>query len=291
MASAKVLIELFVRMVECSYLRSFKLKGTMKIFYAEYMKDYSTYTFSYVPYVVFRSTGEMTEIYDGGFLPYTGNIHLDHHIYYKSRSLRINLNSFEPGSENRRVDRKFENLEISVKWIPIHEFPISDTDFLGFCNEYSNQRFKGGEMGLDRLQFILKSPFLTDIIEFQLGGKLAGYVFVGQNNEMVHYWYSFYELEAFQELPLGKFMMLEIIRQSQQTDRKYCYLGTCYGAHSLYKVRDFKGVEFNDGTRWSTDVNLLKEWCKTDDSPLEMDRFKQLAPEEANRVIQHILNS
>lgn len=269
---------------------SYDADTAMKIIYAEYLKNYSTYTFSYVPYAVYRSESEMSEIYDAGFLPYTGNVALEHFLYYKARSLRINLTAFKPSSENRRVDRKFEDHEVAVKWIPVVDFNTEDDDFLAFCTEYSRQRFKGGEMESDRLHYILNSPFLTDIVEFVIDGVLAGYVFVAQNEELLHYWYSFYELEAFQDLPLGKYMMLEMIRQSQSSGRKYCYLGTCYGAHSLYKVRDFKGVEFSEGTTWSDDIKKLKEWCKSDDVALKSDRFKQLSPSEANDYIRSLAN-
>ena len=145
-------------------------------------------------------------------------------------------------------------------------------------------------MEADRLHYILNSPFLTDIVVFEIDGKRAGYVFIGQNEELIHYWYSFYELEDFQDLPLGKFMMLEMIRQSKDAGRKHCYLGTCYGAHSLYKVRDFKGVEYSDGSLWSTDIKRLKEWTKSDDKPLPSDRFKHLSPEEANAYIDSLLS-
>lgn len=261
----------------------------MKMFFAEYRKDYESYTFSYAPYVVFQSRDEMSEVYDSGFLPYTGNVELDHFLYYKARSLRVDLNKFDLGSENRRVSRKFEPFDVSVTWIPAQEFDFESDGFVSFCTAYSRQRFKGGEMPEERLDYVLHSPFLTDLVLFEIDGKKAGYVFVSQNGDMVHYWYSFYELEDFQDLPLGKYMMLEVIRLSKEKGLSHCYLGTCYGAHSLYKVRDFKGVEFSDGTRWSSDVKQLKTWCKNDDQEMESDRFKQLSSGEANDYLQELL--
>ncbi len=283
----------FIRLNACGFhilVLNYFETDFMKLFYSEYIKDYSSYTFSYVPYAVYRAREEMSEIYDAGFLPYTGNVDLDHYLYYKARSVRIDLATFEPGSENRRVQRKFENLNVEVNWVPVTEFDREDEGFVSFCSDYSRQRFKGGEMEADRLEYILGSPFLTDIVVYNIEGKRAGYVFVGQNEDLVHYWYSFYELEDFQDLPLGKFMMLDMIRQSKETGRKHCYLGTCYGAHSLYKVRDFKGVEYSEGSRWSSDVKRLKEWTKSDDEPLASDRFKQLSPEDANAYVDSLIN-
>lgn len=283
----------FIRLNACGFhilVLNYFETDFMKLFYSEYIKDYSSYTFSYVPYAVYRAREEMSEIYDAGFLPYTGNVDLDHYLYYKARSVRIDLATFEPGSENRRVQRKFENLNVEVNWVPVTEFDREDEGFVSFCSDYSRQRFKGGEMEADRLEYILGSPFLTDIVVYTIEGKRAGYVFVGQNEDLVHYWYSFYELEDFQDLPLGKFMMLDMIRQSKETGRKHCYLGTCYGAHSLYKVRDFKGVEYSEGSIWSADVKRLKEWTKSDDEPLASDRFKQLSPEDANAYVDSLIN-
>ena len=263
----------------------------MKIIYAEYLKDYSSYTFSYVPYAVYQSRNQMTEIYDSGYLPYTGNVKLNHHLYYKARSVRINLKKFEMGSENRRVKRKFDPYKVIVDWIPIEDFNTKDADFVAFCTEYSRRRFKGGEMESDRLKYILDSPFLTHIAQFEIDGKNAGYVFLSRNEKLVHYWYSFYELDEFQDLPLGKYLMMKILWQSKELGRTYCYLGTCYGPHSLYKVRDFKGVEFSDGSRWSNDISQLKSWCKNDDSDMHTDRFKGMPPDKANQYISSLLDS
>ena len=46
--------------------------------------------------------------------------------------------------------------------------------------------------------------------------------------------------------------------------KKYIYLGTCYGEKALYKVRDFKGIEFYDGNKWMKDNKILKDLCKSD---------------------------
>ncbi|MBY5959267.1 GNAT family N-acetyltransferase [Membranicola marinus] len=262
----------------------------MKLIFSEYVKDYDSYTFSYAPYVVFQNRNKMTETYEAGFLPYTGNLELDHFLYYKARSLRVNLAKFGMGSENRRVARKFEDFDVSVNWIPLEEFNVQSADFLNFCLRYSRERFRGGEMSKARLEYVLQSPFLTHLIIFEIAGKTAGYVLSSQNKEIIHYWYSFFELEDFQDLPLGKYMMLEVIRRSKEKGLRYCYLGTCYGAHSLYKVRDFKGVEFSDGNVWSSDVKKLKAWCKNDDQKLEMDRLKQMTPPDANAYLDRIIN-
>ena len=59
-------------------------------------------------------------------------------------------------------------------------------------------------------------------------------------------------------------MMEHIIHHAKKNYKKYIYLGTCYGKDSLYKVRDFKGIEFFDGNKWIDDIEKLKSFCKID---------------------------
>ena len=64
--------------------------------------------------------------------------------------------------------------------------------------------------------------------------------------------------------PIGKFMMEHIIHLAKKKNKEFVYLGTCYGEESLYKVRDFKGIEFFDGNSWENDIEKLKLLCKSD---------------------------
>ena len=59
-------------------------------------------------------------------------------------------------------------------------------------------------------------------------------------------------------------MMEQIIYYAKKQNMKYVYLGTCYGEKALYKVRDFKGIEFFDGSKWNNQIIILKEMCKKD---------------------------
>jgi len=42
----------------------------------------------------------------------------------------------------------------------------------------------------------------------------------------------------------------------------------------MYKMRDFKGLEFFDGNDWNPDMKLLKQKCKTDNQ-FTADDFKR----------------
>ncbi|GAA5221635.1 hypothetical protein [Membranihabitans marinus] len=263
----------------------------MKIFYSEFVKDYSSYTFSYAPYAIYEPSVDFSEIYANGFLPYTGNIELNHYLYYMARSIRISLKDFAPSSENRRVGRKFEAYTFEKTLTPIADFDIENEEFLKFCSDYGAARFKGGAMPVDRLLYILRSPLLTHILTYSYEGENLGYIFLCKDDKMMHYWFSFFSLTEFSDLPLGKYLMLETILYGQEQSLDYCYLGTCYGQHSLYKVRDFKAVEYSEGQVWSSDVKTLKLRCKADDEAVVLDAFKKKDADEANRFLEELIDS
>ena len=84
-------------------------------------------------------------------------------------------------------------------------------------------------------------------------------------------------------------MMSEVIKWADQQSLESVYLGTCYGTNSLYKVRDFKGVEYWDGTLWNRDIKLLKAICKKDTETRNLDTFKQT--EDRNGYLEKILSA
>ena len=63
---------------------------------------------------------------------------------------------------------------------------------------------------------------------------------------------------------IGKKLMCFAEELAKKNNKKYIYLGTCYGRDSLYKVRDFKGIEYFDGNKWIDDIEKLKSICKID---------------------------
>lgn len=252
----------------------------MRIFYSEFQNDYSSYTFSYAPYCIFESIEKMDIVYDSGFLPYTGDPGMDGYIYYMARSLRVVLSEFELSSENRRVIRKFENFPVDRQWIEKKDFGLVIPEVRSFWLRFCEVRFRNGKMDKRRLDYILKSPFVTGMIRYSVGDVHVGDVLISHHGNILHYWFSFYELEKYKEFPLGKFLMLDVIRQCKEKGLSYVYLGTCYGVESLYKVRDFKGIEYFDGMGWRKDVEVLKEWCRGDGESLPADRFKMMASTE-----------
>jgi len=128
-------------------------------------------------------------------------------------------------------------------------------------------------LNAERLNYIVQSESVSHIFEFEIQNKNVGYVIAIIEKGTLHYWFSFFDM-AYQSFSLGKFMMFSVIKWASENNYDFVYLGTCYGEKSLYKVRDFKGLDFFDGNQWNSDMKFLKIKCKMDHE-FTMDDFKQ----------------
>jgi len=259
----------------------------MRIFFSESNNDYSSYTFNYAVYCIKESEEDLPEIYDKGFLPYSSDPSLTLETYYLARSLRVNLDSFADTSENRRVNRKMEHLDIQVRAIPRAEINLDDPKFFNFCLDYAKERFSHNAMNGSRLRYIFSRESANHVLHFTSDGKTVGYVLAILTEEIFHYWYAFFDTQLLQEYPIGKWIMWCSIHWAKEHGLKHVYLGTCYGKSALYKARDFKGLAFFDGMTWNTDTKLLKTLCKTDEIPKTSDRFKTL--EERAELLEELI--
>ncbi len=248
----------------------------MKVFKSEFINDYNTYTFSYAEYAVMENSSDITNIYSNGFLPYTANVKINYPVFYLARSLRVNTSEFKDSSENRRVDRKSGILDTVISRTPLAEFDITSNEFIDFCLNYAGERFSGNAMNPDRFKYILSCGIATDIFEFRKDNALLGYVIAVIYENTFHYWFSFFDSEYLNIFPIGKWMMWKMIKWSKENGIKYVYLGTTYGKKALYKIRDFKGLEFFNGNNWDNDLKRLKLLCKKDDEHRDTDYFKSL---------------
>lgn len=235
----------------------------MNIFYKEGPADYNAYHFYYAPFCELESLKELKNIYQSGFLPYTGDVSEERQLFYMARSLRIDLDHFSDSSENRRINRKVESLEVELSRIKTEEFNFTAVEFQSLSLQYADERI-GEAMTKERLDYIVQRPILTDIFTFSIKDKPVGYVLACISDEIMHYWFSFFDLEYLYSHSIGKWMMWRCIKWAKDQKLKYVYLGTCYGKKSLYKVRDHKGTEFFTGKEWCRDMTLLKELCKSD---------------------------
>ena len=235
----------------------------MKITMQEASINYNEYLFGYAQYCEQQTGDELNEIYNRGFLPYSANLTQKTNHFYLARSLRINVENFVDSSENRRVNRKIEPLNIDFDLIDRRELMSKDTALFSFCSTYAKERIGAG-MPDDRLEYILHKDLATHFFYFSQESQPVGYVLAVITGKILHYWFSFFSTTVLNEYPIGKWMMWVTIQWAKNNGLKYVYLGTCYGTKSLYKARDFKGVEFFDGNRWNSDISELKARCKRD---------------------------
>ncbi len=249
----------------------------MKIFFSEYQSDYPTYTFGYTSYCIKEPQDSFSEIYQKGFLPYTGEQRIKATIFYMARSLRVDLNRFSNSSENRRISKKVADLDLSFTVFRKEDFDLQSASFRKICLDYAATRFVGNEMTEPRLDYVLSRETTTHIFEYRLDNVPFGYILTCIDQEMLHYWFAFFDTELMTTYSIGKWMMWSVIDWAQQNHLKYVYLGTAYTTKSLYKIRDFKGTEFYDGSGWNADTSLLKKLCKSDHLPRDIDRFKERA--------------
>ncbi len=244
----------------------------MKIFRSESFVDYKTYTFNYAIYCRQDTTEETDAIYRQGFLPYSNQLDLEVPHYYLARSLRVNLELFKPTSENRRIDKKVADLQSILKIYDKSDFDNSSA-FKQFCLDYAAIRFDGA-MPPERFDYIYRWPYLSHIFEFkEANGHILGYVFAVMTGEILHYWFSFYNLQ-YSRLGLGKWLMYKVIEWAKSQGLEEVYLGTCYGEKAMYKMRDFKGLQYFDGNEWQSDMKRLKQKCKSD-AEFVTDEFKK----------------
>lgn len=191
----------------------------------------------------------------------------------QTRSLRIDLSKFELTSENRRVLRKTEELELRAFSIPI---PQNSTAWhihsLG--KNFYQEKFDDVEFSANKIKEVVTNPqhtrFNTLFSYFkknQIGNnttleevdyqKALGFCIAYQSDSLLHYCYPFYSLDL--DIPnLGMGMMLRAIKWAQDNQLDYVYLGSITRPKDTYKLQ-FKGLEWWDQDHWSEDLDKAKE--------------------------------
>lgn len=231
----------------------------MRFFSSELGHNYETYTFGYTNYCECEASDSLAEIYDRGYLPYSGAQEAKD-TFYMARSARVDLQKFERTSENRRIAKKFDGA-FEKKRIPFAQFEITE-EFLKFCLAYFAARHGERAMPKERLLYILNLNLITNIMIYHTEDKPVAYVFEIEDGEMAHYWFSFYDLSLAQK-SLGLYLMLNCLEDAKKRGQKHYYLGTVYGEKALYKT-NFTPLQWWDGAKWNANLALLKELSRGD---------------------------
>lgn len=245
----------------------------MKKFSSEFVHNYKTYSFGFANYCLREKGDKLSEIYSQGYLPYSGSSGMKN-VFYMARSARVPLRSFEFSSENRRIAKKIE-YALRRERIPVENFDVNDKRFLNFCLNYFAKRHGPKVFPENRLLTILNSGVITDIVIYKIKEQPVAYVFESSDEEMTHFWFSFYDLAYIKQF-LGLWLMLDSAQNAKKRGAYYFYVGTVYGDKVFYKTA-FKNLEYWNGCEWISDVKKLKILSRSDDQRMvnKIDAWKQ----------------
>lgn len=197
----------------------------------------------------------------------------------QTRSVRIDLSKFELSSENRRIMKKTNGLEITNRGIPYH---VYDWSIGKLGKDFYDKKFGEKTFSANKIKELLtdhkksnfnklliykapvilsraKNPLTLNTRDPSAGPQddTVGYAICRETDELLHYCYPFYNLAT--NLPnLGLGMMLRAILWAKETNKQYVYLGSAQRPTDIYKLQ-FEGLEWFDGKEWQTDTEELKK--------------------------------
>lgn len=224
----------------------------MKLLFSEQTSDYKHYQFGYAIWAVPEPGEKPSDIFHAGFLP--SSRELDR--FYLCRQIRVNLSAFTLSSENRRILRKGEG--INVELVPREKFDYTPQR-RDFFKTYADAKFGADVMTYERLDLLFNSPIISHLLVFtdsKTGAEVGVATLYVEDTALAYYYYAFYDLAYFNR-NLGMYMMTSAVELFAASGRRHIYLGTCYSENALYKTQ-FAGAEFFNGFRWSSNLDELK---------------------------------
>lgn len=242
----------------------------MRIVFSETNPDYENYVFPYHIWGLKCDYENTSSIYEMGFLPISNSTN---GVYYLSRSSRVSVEQFSETSENRRVKNKF--ITVTAELLKKEDIENEDL-FFEIAQSYSHTKFGSKTFSSQRIQKLLQNCYFNYRIVFKQEDEIIGFVVGMLDEDIFHYAYSFYKPDLINS-SFGIYMMLNSITYLKEQKIKYVYLGTCYTKSSLYKT-NFKGFEFFNGFRWSSNLKELKFIIDTkieNDHLMSQTDFKQ----------------
>jgi arginyl-tRNA--protein-N-Asp/Glu arginylyltransferase len=246
----------------------------MKLLFSEAPADYSRYFYPYVIWALPEADETPASLFRRGFLP--GTPRLDR--FYLCRNLRVDLKRYRSTSENRRILRKGAGIEAEL--VARGDFEFNEERRRSWM-KYAEARFGPDIMTERRLESLMGGAVISHLLCFResVSGREVGTVLMYvEERAVAYYYYAFYDLEYFGR-NLGMHMMTRAIQLYADLGVAYLHLGTCYSERALYKTQ-FEGVEFFNGTGWSSNLDELKYLVRREvkeahllDTPEYWERF------------------
>lgn len=193
---------------------------------------------------------DASSLYDKGYV-FT---RLGRGVMHQTRSIRIDLSSFELSSENKRVLRKTQEMEDPAT----AQLPVMSYNWMigKLAKDFYDTKFGAGTFSANKVKELLteqKKSNFNLLLEYV--GDTLGYAICYENNDLLHYSYPFYELDSPAGTGMG--MMIRAIQLAKKNNKKYIYLGSAQRPTDVYKLQ-FKGLEWFDKNEWKDDIKELK---------------------------------
>lgn len=172
-------------------------------------------------------------------------------IMQQTRSTRIDLNKFEPSSENRRILRKTEDIGMKEIILPLENY---DWNLGKIAKDFYDER--KADFSANKIKELLTDKDKSNFNSlFDYSG--IGYAICYTDRDIIHYSYPFYDKEKAPK-DIGMGMMLKAIILAKEAKRKYMYIGSLSRKTDIYKLQ-FSGLEWFDGKVWRNDIEEVKE--------------------------------
>ncbi len=197
--------------------------------------------------IISPSKDELEKLYEQGYVL----TRLPKYTFHQTRSARINLENFNLSSENRRILRKNEGLEIVKEKIPFTKYSWQ----IGkMAKDFYTEKFGPKIMSANKIKELLtvkdKSGFNT-LLVYKIKNEIVGYALCLETENFLHYSYPFYKTEISKDLGLG--MMISAVNLTKTENKKFIYLGSLQRPTDIYKFQ-FIGFEWFNGEnqKWQT---------------------------------------
>jgi arginyl-tRNA--protein-N-Asp/Glu arginylyltransferase len=202
------------------------------------------------------------DLYEKGYLA----TRVDKGVFNQTRSLRLNLSKFELSSENRRILRKVENLEIIPFSLPYKDYHWS---IHKLAKDFYTTKFGEDTFSANKIKELLtekdKSNFNTLLVyKDRESNEVIGYCIALMTENILHYSYPFYrqsDTQSAKNPSLGLGMMELAIIYAKEKGMQYIYLGSLQRPSDTYKLQ-FSGFEWFNGENWQTNIDELKTILK-----------------------------
>ncbi|MEA2715312.1 MAG: leucyl-tRNA---protein transferase [Candidatus Parcubacteria bacterium] len=182
----------------------------------------------------------------------------------QTRSARIDLSNHSETSENRRILKKLQAVDLESEQLPLKDY---DWRIGKLGKDFYDAKFGPRIMSAQKIKEMLiygdRSNFNILLAFREKAGHVRiGYAICYGNKDLMHYSYPFYDLgNSPKDMGLG--MMVLAVRDASAAGKKFVYLGSLQRPSDTYKLQ-FAGLEWFDGTRWQRDQKAVKKILSSD---------------------------